>query len=393
MALNYWLCPKCGISVYQDHLRCNCGYITTREEVEKIKCSIYDLEEKRKIRRKEEEQKALEKKKEEERLAIEKQKEENKKVLQERLNELKELLDTGIITENEYSKIRRPILDKFLEINERISHEKKFVESCADSRFKNREEYEKLKAQKIQKLTEKKPNPENEEKKQSLKSEEGSIINHYYQILELKPNASKEEIKQAYKDLLTVWNPEKFTNEPSLQQKAREKAKEIDEAYKKLILYLLKSSEQTSQPEFKENDNPKESQFYNQSSDTYKAQEMSQSEKNTTQTAEEKSKLAPHATCWQCGTKFYGTPKRTFLGFQKLTCPGCLETMTYPLTSGYRVTYWIILGYMVLLFLTGYFYAPGLLGIAVIVAVIRDMRLRKQLSISTNKSLNTETKA
>lgn len=105
---------------------------------------------------------------------------------------------------------------------------------------------------------------------------------HYYEMLGLKPGASEEEIKQAYKDLLTVWNPEKFINEPSLQQKAREMAKKIDEAYEKLILYLSKSSEQTSQPELRENDNPKESQFYNHSSDTYKAQEMSQSEKNTT---------------------------------------------------------------------------------------------------------------
>jgi tetratricopeptide (TPR) repeat protein len=117
-------------------------------------------------------------------------------------------------------------------------------------------------------------------------------IDYYYELLGLKPGASKEEIKQAYKDLLTVWNPEKFTNEPSLQQKAREKTKEIDEAYEKLIIYLLKSSEQPSQSEFKENDNSKGSQFYNQSPDTYKAQGMSQTEKSTTQTAEDKSNFS-----------------------------------------------------------------------------------------------------
>jgi uncharacterized paraquat-inducible protein A len=222
------------------------------------------------------------------------------------------------------------------------------------------------------------------------------VINHYYQILKLKPDASKEEIRQAYKDLLTECNPERFINRPSLQQTAREKVKEIDEAYEKLMLYLLKSSKQSSQSELKENDNPKEGQFYNQSSDTYKAQNMFQSKKIATQTAEEKSKLASRATCWQCGTKLYGTPKRTFLGFRKLTCPRCSETVTYPLTPGYRVTYWVILSYMILLFLTGFFCIPGLLGIAVIGAVIKDMRLRKQVSIATkqvaqqgNQRLNT----
>lgn len=90
---------------------------------------------------------------------------------------------------------------------------------------KELEEYEKLKAQKIQQLKEKKQYSENEEKKQSLKSEECCVINHYYQILELNPNASKEEIKQAY----------------------MEKIREIVEAYEKLILYLKKSSKQFSQ--------------------------------------------------------------------------------------------------------------------------------------------------
>jgi hypothetical protein len=60
----------------------------------------------------------------------------------------------------------------------------------------------------------------------------------YYQILGLKSFVSKEEIKQAYKDLLNVWNPDRFLNEPSLQQKAQQKIKEIDEAYEKLILHM-----------------------------------------------------------------------------------------------------------------------------------------------------------
>lgn len=62
--------------------------------------------------------------------------------------------------------------------------------------------------------------------------------NIYYQILGIKTSASKEEIKQAYMDLLNVWNPDRFANDPNLQQKAREKIKEIDNAYEKLILMV-----------------------------------------------------------------------------------------------------------------------------------------------------------
>jgi len=156
MALYYWICPVCGTSVYEDYLECNCGYFTTREEVEKNKLELKEIDtRKEEIKKKEEEQKALEKKREEEkRLAfarqkeqqilefekrkeerlksiekriekrkeeklelLEKQKEENKKVLQERLSELKELFDTGIITEEEHNRRRQTILDKFFETN------------------------------------------------------------------------------------------------------------------------------------------------------------------------------------------------------------------------------------------------------------------------------------
>jgi len=107
--------------------------------------------------------------------------------------------------------------------------------NISSSRFKSREEHEAWKNREIK---------ENEEKKQrSLRDEEGNI-DQYYQILGLKPNASKEDVEQAYKDLLTVWNPEEFADEPGLQQKAREKVKEIDEAYEKLMLHLSKQDDE-----------------------------------------------------------------------------------------------------------------------------------------------------
>lgn len=60
---------------------------------------------------------------------------------------------------------------------------------------------------------------------------------YYYQILDLKPGASKHEVKQAYKDLIVVWHPDRFTHNPRLQQKAQEKVKEINAAYAFLKSY------------------------------------------------------------------------------------------------------------------------------------------------------------
>ncbi len=131
-------------------------------------------------------------------------------------------------------------LDNFIytidqEYYKRVGRTSSKQESVASSKFfKNREEYDAWKARKIK---------EKEQKRQSLRSE-GNNINHCYQILGLKPNASKEEVEQVYKDLLTVWNPDAFADEPGLHQKAREKVKEIDEAYKKLMLHLSKPYKQ-----------------------------------------------------------------------------------------------------------------------------------------------------
>jgi hypothetical protein len=67
---------------------------------------------------------------------------------------------------------------------------------------------------------------------------ENRAITFYYQILGVPQNASKDNIKQAYKNLLNVWNPSKFSNEPNIQIKAQHMMSEIDEAYEKLILHL-----------------------------------------------------------------------------------------------------------------------------------------------------------
>src|SRR5438270_13602463 len=57
----------------------------------------------------------------------------------------------------------------------------------------------------------------------------------YYRLLEVGPDVSPDEVKQAHKDLVKVWHPDRFADDPRLQQKAQEKLKEINEAYEQVL--------------------------------------------------------------------------------------------------------------------------------------------------------------
>lgn len=53
-------------------------------------------------------------------------------------------------------------------------------------------------------------------------------------ILGLGPGAAPDEVKQAYRDLVRVWHPDRFPNDPRLQAKASEKLREINHAFERL---------------------------------------------------------------------------------------------------------------------------------------------------------------
>ncbi len=52
-----------------------------------------------------------------------------------------------------------------------------------------------------------------------------------YRTLEVKPGAPRETIKQAYRELVKIWHPDRFPDEPKLQHRASEKLKQINLAY------------------------------------------------------------------------------------------------------------------------------------------------------------------
>ena len=50
-------------------------------------------------------------------------------------------------------------------------------------------------------------------------------------ILEVEPTSSIEDVKRAYRELVKVWHPDRFANDPALQKRAQEKLKEINAAF------------------------------------------------------------------------------------------------------------------------------------------------------------------
>jgi hypothetical protein len=55
-----------------------------------------------------------------------------------------------------------------------------------------------------------------------------------FDVLALKPGATPSEIKEAYRDLVKVWHPDRFGSDPRLRQKAEERLKQLNDAYRVL---------------------------------------------------------------------------------------------------------------------------------------------------------------
>jgi hypothetical protein len=99
---------------------------------------------------------------------------------------------------------------------------------------------------------------------------------------------------------------------------------------------------------------------------------------------EEKMALsAIGVTCGDCRNRFRATPTRSFLGFQKLKCAKCSKDILYPLTSGYRTIYRVVLALTLIAIVVnlsqGRKSYPGLLGFAAVFALFEDSRLRKAI--------------
>lgn len=73
------------------------------------------------------------------------------------------------------------------------------------------------------------------------------VLEDYYQILGLEIGATPEQLKQAHRDMAKVWHPDRFGDDPRLQQIAQERLKDINAAYDKLRLVQPSSRARSSQ--------------------------------------------------------------------------------------------------------------------------------------------------
>ncbi|MDB6123081.1 MAG: hypothetical protein JWQ71_2074 [Pedosphaera sp.] len=64
-------------------------------------------------------------------------------------------------------------------------------------------------------------------------------VTRCYQLLGLKAGSTESQIKQAYRDLVKVWHPDRFSHDERLRLVAQEKLKEINGAYEFLLAQLL----------------------------------------------------------------------------------------------------------------------------------------------------------
>ena len=63
-------------------------------------------------------------------------------------------------------------------------------------------------------------------------------IRRSFEILELHQTATEAEARQAYKDIVSVWHPDRFYSNPRLKQKAEKKLKEVNEAYETIKCFF-----------------------------------------------------------------------------------------------------------------------------------------------------------
>lgn len=92
-------------------------------------------------------------------------------------------------------------------------------------------------------------------------------INDCYRVLGLDIGATLDNVKLAYRDLVSVWHPDRFSNKnPRLKNTAEEKLKEINCAFDTLQSYLLQNHEEAF---FNESSKSEEERFYDSQEDKH----------------------------------------------------------------------------------------------------------------------------
>ena len=89
------------------------------------------------------------------------------------------------------------------------------------------------------------------------------------------------------------------------------------------------------------------------------------------------------AICRHCSARFRGMPRTDLLGIRRFTCPSCGREVDYPLAEWRRAVYWVLVILMGIGVLTAFlqrkFAWPAIVALAVILALVKDARLRREV--------------
>mgnify|MGYP001562909150 CR=1 FL=1 len=91
-------------------------------------------------------------------------------------------------------------------------------------------------------------------------------MDNFYEILEIPESASDSEITRAYKMLIQVWHPDRFTGKSELLKKAEQKAKQINEAFRHLSDPSLKAKHDAQLKQNRSRTRPLDKPFQSQTS-------------------------------------------------------------------------------------------------------------------------------
>ena len=72
-------------------------------------------------------------------------------------------------------------------------------------------------------------------------------LRQYYETLELPVTAGRTEVRQSFKDLLRVWHPDRFGDDPRLRLKAETKTREIICAYEGIMTKIVEAERRASE--------------------------------------------------------------------------------------------------------------------------------------------------
>jgi hypothetical protein len=90
-------------------------------------------------------------------------------------------------------------------------------------------------------------------------------IRRSFEILELERDATLDDARQAYKDIVNVWHPDRFTANPRLKHKAEQKLKEVNVAYETVKAFFKESTPSNGVLEEKADNIPRQTHHGNDS--------------------------------------------------------------------------------------------------------------------------------